>query len=149
MRNMQQNKNTNNFSEIEAFAKDPETLTSSLAQVVDKFKLKGHLSLFDGLKSKGLCISSTVGILTILPFYGISSVYALVKSGIKISDIGKKDVYYDVKNNEFINDNHEKIYALWTRVKNSKTDTGATLNYKFDMGYQPKYAHLFNPKTKI
>ena len=42
MRNMQQNKNTSNFSEIEAFAKDPETLTSSLVQVVDKFKLKGH-----------------------------------------------------------------------------------------------------------
>jgi hypothetical protein len=49
---------------------------------------------------------------------------------------------------EFINNNHEKIYALWTRVKNSKTDTGITQNYKFDMGYQPKYAHTILLKDK-
>jgi hypothetical protein len=49
---------------------------------------------------------------------------------------------------EFLNSNHEKIYALWTRVKNSKTDSGATLNYTFDMGYQPKYAYTNKPKDK-
>ena len=49
---------------------------------------------------------------------------------------------------EFLNDNHEKVYALWTRVKNSKTDSGTTLNYKFDMGYQPKYAHTIQLKDK-
>ena len=49
---------------------------------------------------------------------------------------------------EFTNNSHEKIYALWTRVKNSKTDSGATLNYKFDMGYQPKYAHTVQLKDK-
>ena len=104
MRNMQQNKSTNNFSEIEVFAKDSETITSTLSEVIDKFKLKKHLALFDGLKSKGLAISSIVSILTILPFYGLSSVYAFIKCGIKESEIqAKKDVYYDVKNNEFIN----------------------------------------------
>lgn len=100
---MQQHKSTNNFSEIEVFAKDSETLTSSLSAVIGKFKLKSHLAPFDALKSKGLAISSIVSILTILPFYGISSVYALIKSGIRESDIqGKKDVYYGVKNNELI-----------------------------------------------
>jgi len=100
---MQQHKSTNKFSEIEVFANDTETLTSSLSEVIGKFKLKSHLTPFDGLKSKGLPISSIVSILTLLPFYGISSVYAFIKSGIKESDIqGKKDVYYDVKNNEFI-----------------------------------------------
>jgi len=49
---------------------------------------------------------------------------------------------------EFLNDNHEKVYALWTRVKNSKTDSGATLNYALDMGYQPKYAFTILPKDK-
>jgi len=103
MRNMQQHKGTNNFSEIEVFAKDSETLTSTLSEVMDKFHLEKHLTPFDGLKSKGLAISSIVSILTILPFYGISSVYAFIKRGIKESDIqGKKDVYYDVKNNELI-----------------------------------------------
>lgn len=100
---MQQHKSTNKFSEIEVFAKDSETLSSTLSEVMAKFKLKSHLAPFDGLKSKGVAISSIVSILTILPFYGLSSIYAFIKSGIKESDIeGKKDVYYDVKNNEFI-----------------------------------------------
>jgi hypothetical protein len=100
---MQQHKGTNKFSEIEAFAKDSETLVSSLSEVMGKFSLKSHLSVFDGLKSKGIAISSLVSILTILPFYGMSSVYAFIKRGIKESDIdAKKDAYYDVKNNEFI-----------------------------------------------
>lgn len=100
---MQHNKSTTNFSEIEAFGKDSETLTSTLSEVIGKFKLKSHLASSDALKSKGLAISSIVSILTLLPFYGVSSVYAYMKNGIKVSDIsGKKDVYYDVKNNEFI-----------------------------------------------
>lgn len=49
---------------------------------------------------------------------------------------------------EFVNDSHEKIYAIWTRLKNSKTDSGSTLNYTFDVGYQPKYAHTIQPKDK-
>ena len=100
---MQHNKSITNFSEIGVFAKDSETLASTLSEVIGKFKLKSHLSTFDALKSKGLAISSIVSILTLLPFYGVSSVYAFIKIGIKESDIRcKKDVYYDVKNNEFI-----------------------------------------------
>ena len=103
MGNMQRVKSTTNFSEIELFAKDSETLTSTLSEVLSKFKLKSHLTTFDAIKSKGLAISSIVSILTLLPFYGVSSVYAYIKNGIKVSDIsGKKDVYYDVKNNELI-----------------------------------------------
>jgi len=103
MRNMQHNKSINNISEIEVFAKDSEKLTSTLSEVIGKFKLKSHLATFDALKSKGLAISSIVNILALLPFYGISSIYAFIKNGIMESDIsGKKDVYYDVKNNEFI-----------------------------------------------
>jgi hypothetical protein len=49
---------------------------------------------------------------------------------------------------EFLNDAHERIYALWTREKNSKTDSGTTLNYAFDMGYQPKYAFTVKPADK-
>ena len=100
---MQHNKSINNFSEIGVFAKDSQTLSSTLSEVIGKFKLKSHLATFDALKSKGLAISSIVSILTLLPFYGVSSIYAFIKNGIMESDIrGKKDVYYDVKNNEFI-----------------------------------------------
>jgi hypothetical protein len=58
--------------------------------------------------------------------------------------VGSNEVYCF----EFTNNSHEKIYALWTRVKNSKTDSGTTLNYKFDMGYQPKYAQTIQLKDK-
>ncbi len=104
MGNMQRIKDTNNFSEIEAFAGNPEKLTTTLSEVIGKFNLKSHLAAFDVLKSKGLAISSLVNILVILPFYGFASVCALVKAKIRPSDLemGKKDVYYDVKNNEFI-----------------------------------------------
>ena len=100
---MQHNKSINNISEIGVFAKDSETLTGTLCEVIGKFNLNSHLSTFDALKSNGLAISSIVSVLTLLPFYGVSSVYAFIKNGIMESDIsGKKDVYYDVKNNEFI-----------------------------------------------
>ncbi len=49
---------------------------------------------------------------------------------------------------EFVNDDHEKVFALWTREKNSKTDSGTTLNYAFEMGYQPKYAFTVKPTDK-
>ena len=100
---MRRNKNTIYSSEIAAFAMDSETPTSTLGEITGKFKLKSHLVPFDALKSKGLAISSIVSILILLPFYGVASVYAFIKNGIMESDIsGKKDVYYDVKNNEFI-----------------------------------------------
>jgi len=38
MRNMQHNKSINNISEIEVFAKDSETLTGTLGEVIGKFK---------------------------------------------------------------------------------------------------------------
>ena len=42
----------------------------------------------------------------------------------------------------------EKVYALWTRIKNSKTDSGATLKYSFDLGFQPEYANLITLQDK-
>lgn len=49
---------------------------------------------------------------------------------------------------EFTNSSNEKVYAIWTRVKNSKTDSGTTLNYTLDLGYQPEYANLITLTDK-
>jgi hypothetical protein len=49
---------------------------------------------------------------------------------------------------EFMNSSHETVYALWTRVKNSKTDSGTTLSYALDLGYQPEYTNLITLKDK-
>ena len=49
---------------------------------------------------------------------------------------------------EYVNGNNESVFALWTRVKNSKTDNGTTLDYSLDVGYQPEYANLITLKDK-
>ncbi len=101
---MQHNKITKKNSELEIFNNNSEKLTSSLSEVMNKFKLKRQISIFDFIKTKGLAISSLLNILIILPFLGFASVNSLVKSGIQHIDIkSKKDAYYDVKNNELIN----------------------------------------------
>ena len=49
---------------------------------------------------------------------------------------------------EYVNGNNESVFALWTRLKNSKTDSGTTLDYSLDLGYQPEYANLITLKDK-
>jgi hypothetical protein len=49
---------------------------------------------------------------------------------------------------EFVNDKNESVFALWTRIKNSKTDNGTTLHYSLDLNYQPDYASVIKPKDK-
>jgi hypothetical protein len=49
-------------------------------------------------------ISSLLNILVILPFYSIENIYAIFKSGLNTPEFkGKKDAYYDAKNEENIN----------------------------------------------
>ena len=104
---MQQNKVTNNFSELKEIISDSEKMTSSLTDVMDKFNLKKNFSLFDGIKSKGLGVSTLLNILVLLPFHGLTSIYALFKSGLNTDDFkGKKDAYYEIKNNENISWRH-------------------------------------------
>ena len=100
---MQQDKVTKKKSEFEIFNNNSEKLTSSLTDVMNKFKLKRQIAIFDTIKTKGFAISSLVSILIILPFLGLASVNALMKSGLTLLNIkAEKDVYYDVKNNELI-----------------------------------------------
>jgi hypothetical protein len=58
--------------------------------------------------------------------------------------VGSNEIYCF----EFLNSSKETVYALWTRVKNSKTDTGTTQSYSLNLGYQPDYANLVTLKDK-
>lgn len=49
---------------------------------------------------------------------------------------------------EFTNNNNESVFALWIRVKNSKTDSGSKLNYSLELEYEPQYANLITLKNK-
>jgi len=104
---MQHIKNSKKNSEIELVSENSETLTNSLAYVMDKFNLKKHFSIFNFIKSKGLAVSSILNILIILPFLGFASIHALAKTGLSQVDFeGEKDTIYDIKNNSLINWRH-------------------------------------------
>jgi hypothetical protein len=100
---MQHNKNTKKISDLEMIISNPQKLTSSLADVIEKFNVKKTFQVFDFLKTKGLAVSSLLSIMLILPFYSVANVYSLIKCGLHGQGFdGKKDAYYDVKNNEYI-----------------------------------------------
>jgi len=100
---MQHNKNTKKISDLEMIISNPEKLTSSLTDVIDKFTIKNTFQVFDFLKSKGLAVSSLLSILLVLPFHSVANVYSLIKCGLHGQGFdGKKDTYYDIKNNENI-----------------------------------------------
>ncbi len=61
------------------------------------------LNKFNIIKRSGKLVSELITTLLILPFLGVASVNALLKSGLTTKDSGKENAYYDVKNNEKIN----------------------------------------------
>ena len=100
---MQPHKYTNKNSDLEILTSDSDKLVNSLTDVMNKFNMKSNLMIFDFLKCKGFAVSSLLNILIILPFYGIANIYQLMRCGINSLNInGQKDVFYDIKNNEFI-----------------------------------------------
>lgn len=101
---MQLNKITKNIEQIEIVASNSSKTSDSLSNVIDKFALKRSFSVFNSVKRCGILVSDALLILILLPFWSKENIYALFKSGLTSEQIdGKKDVYYDLKNNEKIN----------------------------------------------
>ncbi len=100
---MQQDKDNKKISELKKIFSDSEKMTSALTDMIAIFKVPKYFKAYNFLKSKGIAVSSLLGVLLILPFYGACSVLSLFKSGINKKFEGKKDVYYDIKNSEKIN----------------------------------------------
>jgi len=132
---MQHYKITKKISDLEIIAGDPEKLTSSLADAMNKFNVKRNFKIFNFLKSKGLAVSSLLSILLILPFHSVANVYSLFKCGLHgLGFQGKKDAYYDIKNNEHIDWRkllllHAKrfIYLVNNNINLSKKGTTAVI----------------------
>lgn len=99
---MQPNKNNKKTGELEMIISDSVNTTDALTDVMDKFNTKKIFRTFDNVKRSGVEGSKILAILLILPFYQVASIMALFKSGLQ-GVVGKKDVYYDFKNNEKIN----------------------------------------------
>ena len=99
MRNMQQYKSTKKVEQIEKIAKSSEQITESISDVIEKFGVRSFFKDIDLVKRCGALISTITIAMLILPFVGKASISALFKSGLNKADAGKKDAYYDVKNN--------------------------------------------------
>jgi len=100
---MQPNKGTKKVEQIGKLATSTEQISLSIADVIDKFQVKSIFKDSDLVKRCGILVSTISTALIILPFVGATSVLALFKSGLNKSDAGRKDAYYDVKNNPKIN----------------------------------------------
>jgi len=101
--NMQHHKSTKKIEQIEKVAISPEKITQSIADVIDKFQVRSIFQETDLVKRCGFLVSTITTALIILPFIGVSSVLALIKSGLNKGEQCHKDAYYDVKNNPKIN----------------------------------------------
>jgi len=100
--------------------------------------------------SSGLITDKNTGLAKKISYYYLATMQSILGD----ATLSKIVSYRKLVNNnevycfEFENDSAEQIFALWTRTKNSKTDNGTTLNYSFDIGYQPEYTYSIFPKDK-
>ena len=96
---MQQNKANKFNEELGSIIENTENVKTKIEEVMELFTFKKQLSVFDTLKKHGHEVSKLLGILVLLPFYGVDNIYNMIKSGITFEN---KDAYYNVKNNENI-----------------------------------------------
>jgi hypothetical protein len=99
---MQPNKDTKKVEQIEKISQCNDDITYSITSVMDKFGIKSVLKPFDILKRSGALISTITMSLIILPFITRGSVWDLFSNGLNKDDEGKKDSFYELKNNSKI-----------------------------------------------
>ncbi len=101
---MQQDKFTNKPKELEMIISDSVKTSDALTDVMEQFNIKKVVETFNNIKRNGILVSKILTIMLIMPFFKVASIRAMFKSGIGTKEIeGKKDVYYDIKNNEKVN----------------------------------------------
>ncbi len=96
---MQHDKNTKKVEQIEKISQCNDDITYSITSVMDKFGIKSVLKPFNILKRSGALISTIIMSLIILPFITRGSVWDLFSNGLNTDEDGKKDSFYELKNN--------------------------------------------------
>jgi len=110
---MQLFKDKKKLSEINSIFESNQ-ISDKLVDTFGIFKNKRLSNEFLGVKDKGVKLEDTFLSLLILPFLGISSVYAIFKSNIQGITESGKDVFYGFKNNSFIN--WRKIIYIYVKT---------------------------------
>lgn len=99
---MQHNKNTKNVEQIEKISQSGDEITHSITSVMNKFDVKSVLKPFDVLKRSGALVSTITMSLIILPFITTGVVWNFFSKGHNKEEDGKKDAFYELKNNQKI-----------------------------------------------
>ena len=100
---MQHNKNTKKPEQIAKVSTSGKKISDSIWDVMDKFSIKTVLAPFDVLKRSGALVSTITMTLIVLPFIAKDSVWALFAGNLYNDNSGKKDAFYDLKNNPALN----------------------------------------------
>ncbi|RLD64510.1 MAG: hypothetical protein DRI84_08580 [Bacteroidetes bacterium] len=100
---MQRNKSTKKVEQIEKISQSGDDITYSITSVMNKFGIKSVIKPFDVLKRSGALVSTITMTLIILPFITKGSVWDLFSNGLNKDDEGKKDSFYELKNNTKVN----------------------------------------------
>ena len=100
---MQHNKNTKKPEQIAKVSTNEKKISNSIWDVMDKFSIKTILTPFDVLKRSGALVSTITMTLIVLPFIAKDSVWALFAGDLYNDNSGKKDAFYDLKNNPNLN----------------------------------------------
>ena len=99
---MQCNKNTKKAEQIEKISQSEDDITYNIKRVMKKFDMKSVLKPFDVLKRSGTLVSSITMTLIILPFITRGTIWDLFTNGLNKDNEGKKDSFYELKNNSKI-----------------------------------------------
>jgi len=100
---MQQNKNTNSISEIDAYCQNSSvTLVNIFTQLLGQFDLRYINKLFSGTKRRGIEGFKIFQTLFVLRFLDFGNVAQLMQSGFSKELSHKKDVFYSFLNNAHI-----------------------------------------------
>ncbi|MGH2643879.1 MAG: IS4 family transposase [Chitinophagaceae bacterium] len=103
---MLQRKDITNLGELKNLLLRKEKAVDVMVDFISFFEFKTVLRRLDIIKKKGYTPGNLLSILTLLPFLGQTSIYALLKSGYSYLSDAQKDTYYRLKNNPQINWRH-------------------------------------------
>jgi hypothetical protein len=100
--------------------------------------------------SSGLLTDQGAGLAKKPSFYYLATMQNLIGDAFlkKIHSYRKPAGSNEIFCFEFVKDNNESVYALWTRTQNSQTDNGTSISYNLELDYQPDYARLVELKDK-
>ena len=122
---MQQSKTKLKIGELQTYLDNDNQTAECLQDVIKFFEIRRIFKFFDSIKRCGVSVADILLILIILTFHESANIYNFFHIGIarKLGVKGKKNPYYDQKNNEKI-DWRSLLYLIGRRFKYLTSEPG-------------------------